>query len=154
MNGAMGGVLRQSTQMKCLIHHTLSRKCCVTMNENTHHLGKKKGARMLAFPNTSSSLTTSWICPRRGISWFNSLAVLVQNQVACLPPVGIVNLSSGFDFTLKAVFAPIKIKRSCCSFVIHPLTAAKDGMNGNGLKLKKEKKTKNCYVRLQKVAKH
>lgn len=92
---------------------------------------------MLAFPNTSSSLTTSWICPRRGISWFNSLAALVQNQVACLLPVGTVNFLGGFDVTLKAVFGPIKIKRSCCSFVIHQLTAAKYGMNGNELNPKK-----------------
>jgi len=42
MNGSMCCILRQSTQMKCLIHHALSRKCCISMDKKTHHLTKRK----------------------------------------------------------------------------------------------------------------
>ena len=110
MNGAMGGVLWESTQMKCLIHHTLPRKCCITMDENTHHLKEKKNKKlnqikkvaiMSAFPNTSFSLKTSWISSRPGSPRFNLLSSLVQSQVLCSHHSGL--LISWLDLTYLVI---------------------------------------------------
>ena len=38
VNGAVGGVVGQVTQVEGLIHNTLAGKGGITMDQNTHHL--------------------------------------------------------------------------------------------------------------------
>ena len=41
VNGAIGGVVGQVTQVEGLIHNTLAGKGGITMDQNTHHLSNK-----------------------------------------------------------------------------------------------------------------
>lgn len=38
MNCSFSSVMRQVAQMERLIHHSLAWKCCITVNQNAHHL--------------------------------------------------------------------------------------------------------------------
>ena len=47
--------------------------------------------------SSSTALTTGWICFSYGSPWLDSSDALVNGQLVCLLPVGILNLLSLFQ---------------------------------------------------------
>ena len=87
VNGAIGGVVGQVTQVEGLIHNTLAGKGGITMDQNTHHLQNEARHRQEDKLIKNKELPTNALSPKQPIkeklllSIYSQLCVVQYGEI-------------------------------------------------------------------------